>query len=59
MYSDELPNISGKVVSLCEAGAMAVVACSWEDAKDIAVKYEVEVSTILLRLIRGLMDSMT
>ena len=33
----------GKVVSLCEPGAMAVVACSWEEAKDIAVKYEVEV----------------
>ena len=46
-------------MSLCEAGAMAVVACSWEDAKDIAVKYEVEVSTVLQRLIRGLMDSMT
>ena len=35
-------------MSLCEAGAMAVVACSWKDAKDIAVKYEVEVSSCKL-----------
>ena len=49
----------GKVVSLCESGAMAVVACSWEEAKEIAVKFEVEVSfdfDLIVRLLRKTVD---
>ena len=33
----------GKVISLCDPGAMAIVASSWDKAKDIAAKFNVEV----------------